>query len=293
MALLHHRHSRLLLSMAVMGCLCLPASNHTFAKGHKQAVSRPAQRKAHRPPAKKNQRTPIPVHKGWTEHEPASHEFTVPDTEPSNKHSFIGISADEKKSLQGNGYGQASVPTVMPSVFRSASMDYPSHPVRTDIAGNPAPGPSYDGAMKSYAFGPASFELNYERQNDRALETTRNLLTGKRPFGINQNRFIESPMDRDAWHVGMNYAVGKGSFNAAVDYTRMRNDSESVSSETNPSDLQSITFGYTHNVSENTSFYGSVTHTEYNMDSSNGNTDSTPVEDSRINQVNVGIKHRF
>ena len=292
MDLLHHRQSRLLLSVAVMGCLCLSAFQTASAKGQKQAVSTYAQRKPRRLPAKKNQHKPAAAHEEWTKRAPVPDEFEATANNQSDKQDQIALQGKTLSKAGIQGGTMTSVGT--PSVFRQAGEHHQIIQQQTVKPEDEALQPLYDdGPVNPYVFGPASFELNYERQNDRSLETTRDLLTGKRQFGINQNRFIESPMDRDAWHVGMNYVVGKGSFNAAIDYTRMRNDGESAGASNNPSDLRSVTFGYTHNVSENTSFYGSVTHTEYDMDNSNGNTDSPSVEEGNINQVNVGIKHRF
>ncbi len=211
---------------------------------------------------------------------------------PDEKNATETVNVIKPPAPGANGY--TYVPILRPSIFRSASTGKPDlfFPIQADVTGNNAPAPLYDGSVTSYAFGPTSFELNYERLNDRSFETTQDILSGKRQFGINQNRFIESPLDRDTWHVGMGYTVGKGRFNAAVDYTRIRNDKEDGAGN-NPNDLRSVTFGYTHNVSENTSFYGSVTHTEYDMGNSTENAGSTSPEDGNINQVNVGIKHRF
>ena len=290
MVLLHHQLKRLL-SAAVMGCLCLPIFQSVFAKGHKQTVSVSAKRKPHHSPAKKNLRKPVPVHEEWTKRAPVSDEFDSAATNQSDKHDQSALQSKTPTEVRIHGDTMTSVGT--PSVFRQTAEHNPVIQKQMTGTEDETLQLLYDGSISPFAFGPASFELNYERQNDRALETTRDLLSGKRQFGINQNRFIESPLERDAWHVGMNYAVGKGSLNAAVDYTRMRNDRESTGSNNDATDLRSITFGYTHNVSENTSFYGSVTHTEYDMGNGTDDLGSSSGDDNKINQVNIGIKHRF
>lgn len=288
MTLKHHQLYHLL-ATSLMGCLCVYAFQAASAAGSSKAIPAP-KRKPQRLSAKKKQHKPMTGHKAWTEREPATHEFA--SVSSSDKRYSLAVT--QEKALPGiDAKGNLIALAEKPAVFNqmpSRHQGTQSH--KRDITADTSSEPLYDSSSESYAFGPASFELNYERQNDRALEATRDFLSGKRQFGINQNRFIESPLDRDAWHVGMNYAIGKGSLNAAVDYTRMRNSRESTTVGNIPEDLRSITFGYTHNVSENTSFYGSITHTEYDT-GNDSNTGATPTEDGNINQLNVGIKHRF
>lgn len=288
MTLKHHQLHRLLATI-LMGCLCFYAFQKASATGSSKTIPA-AKRKPQHLSAKKKQHKPVTSHKAWTELEPATHEFVSPSSSINGYSRFI---TQEKALLGIDTKGNLVALTEKPAVSNQTPIQQQGiQPHKRDIVTDTSSEPLYDNSPGFYAFGPASFELNYEKQNDRALEATRDFLSGKRQFGINQNRFIESPLDRDAWHVGMNYAIGKGSFNAAVDYTRMRNSRESTAVGNTPEDLRSITFGYTHNVSENTSFYGSITHTEYDT-GNDSNTSSTPTEDGNINQVNVGIKHRF
>lgn len=288
MTLKHHQLHRLL-AITLTGCLCFYAFRTASATGSSKAIPA-AKRKPQHLSAKKKQHKPVTGHKAWTEREPATHEFASASSSTNGQSQTV---AQEKTLPSIDAKGNLIALTEKPAVFNQTPNQHQgTQPHKRNIATDTSSGPLYDSSPGAYAFGPASFELNYERQNDRALEATRDFLSGKRQFGINQNRFIESPLDRDAWHVGMNYAIGKGSLNAAVDYTRMRNSRESSASGNTPDDLRSITFGYTHNVSENTSFYSSITHTEYDT-GNDSNTGSAPVEDGNINQVNVGIKHRF
>ena len=285
MTLKHHQLHRLLATI-LMGCLCFYAFQTASATGSSKAIPA-AKRKPQHLSAKKKQHKPVTGHKAWTEREPTTHEFI---SASSSINGYSPSVTQEKVPPSIDAKGDLIALTEKIAIFQNQHQGTQLH--RRNIATDTSSEPLYDSSPGAYAFGPASFELNYERQNDRALEATRDFLSGKRQFGINQNRFIESPLDRDAWHVGMNYAIGKGSLNAAVDYTRMRNSRESAAADNTSEDLRSITFGYTHNVSENTSFYGSITHTEYDT-GNDSNTSSTPAEDSNINQVNVGIKHRF
>ncbi len=278
--------SRLYVSVALTAFLCLPVLQTVSAA--------PAHKKHQHISSKHHQRKPkvASADAEWTARTPSHQEFSDTSSPQTDGQSQTSLKKETLSSTSSNGYPIRSTGTT--SVFSQTSdspstqiLLRPSH-MDTDASSEQI----YDGTVKSYALGPASFELNYARENDRSLEATRDILNGKRAFGTGQNRFIESPLDRDTWHVGMNYEVGKGSFNAAVDYTRMRSESGSDGSGDDPADLRSITFGYTHNVSENTSFYGSVTHTEYDIGDSTNKTGTAPGEDN-INQVNVGIKHRF
>ena len=164
----------------------------------------------------------------------------------------------------------------------------PPTPTATPVVDNEAlpnatsPIPGY------YAMGPASFRLTYQRVNDRSMETTRDILSGKRSFGLDQNRYIESPIDRDTFSAGLGYSKGNSTFMASVDYTRMRGTDTADGS---PDALRSITFGYAHQVSETTSLYGAITHTEYGTDGDGKG--GTQPEEGNINQVNVGIRHQF
>ncbi len=286
MAALHQHQLQIPLSVVVMVCLCIPMPEPVFAKGDKRFPS--VQRKKQHFPVAKQKPKPDATHT-WTKRSPSHQEFTVTTTESAKKNS--PVTTDGINPLKADNY--TLVPTPQFSVFHhGTSPDNPNAipAVRADLTGNHAPESMYDGQVKSYTFGSTNFELNYKRQNDRALETTQDILSGKRQFGIDQNRFIESPLDRDTWHLGMDYAVGKGRFNTAIDYIRVQDDKKTGRTG---NDLQSITFGYTHNVSENTSFYGSVTHTEYDTDNNTENTGIASPEDGNINQINVGIKHRF
>ena len=293
MAFLYHHQQKKLLSIAVMGCLCPLFFQSVTAAGNRKTTStKSAYSKSKRTSAKQHWQKPAAASTdtGWTTREPSHQEFATATTEKTGNQPQASTKGETQ--LPTNHYGYP-----MPSTGSSSVTQFDSASPQTAIAlsnmeANPASEGLYDASVKPYVFGPTSFELNYARENDRSLEATRDILAGKRAFGIGQNRFIESPLDRDTWHVGMNYAVGKGSFNAAVDYTRMRSDSGSDGSGNDPADLRSISFGYTHNVSENTSFYGSVTHTEYDVGDSPDKTGTAPGEDN-INQVNVGIKHRF
>ncbi len=275
------------LSMTI-GCLCLLSFQPAIANSSRQTATASAKKKSQHALPKKHRKKTTVIHQAWTKRDPSVQEFTAPSSKQQAAFPDKGIPDVDR---HGNLIASAGASSVfMKPTDKQLS---PAANDQADRAEKLSPASSYRDSGGVYALGPASFELNYERQNDRSLATTRDLLAGKRAFGIDQNRFIESPLDRDSWHVGMNYAVGQGHFNAAVDYTRMKNDRNAAGSGNDPADMRSVTFGYTHNVSENTAFYGSVTHTEYDMSGISNNTGTASVEDGNINQVNVGIQHRF
>ena len=91
MDFLHHRQSRLLLSVAVMGCLCLSAFQTASAKGRRQAVSSAAQRKSHRLPAGKKQDKPAAAHEEWTKRAPVPDEFEATANNQSDKQDQIAL----------------------------------------------------------------------------------------------------------------------------------------------------------------------------------------------------------
>jgi len=143
-----------------------------------------------------------------------------------------------------------------------------------------------------YAIGNSRIEMSYGKENDRSGE--------QRDFRWTENsktkssltpRLIESNADRDVWHLGFGYDKGKHHFNTSVDYLQMRDEKDGASANNeDPAEMKTITFGYSHDVSENTSLYGAFSHTEYDQDklpSSSKNTDDS------VNQFSVGIKHRF
>ncbi len=143
-----------------------------------------------------------------------------------------------------------------------------------------------------YAIGNTRVEMSYGKENDRAGER-RDFLTeanGNRQPSTNP-RMIESNTDRDVWHLGFGYDKGKHHFNTSVDYLQMRDEKDgSSTSNEDPAEMKTITFGYSHDVSENTSLYGAFSHTEYDQDKL---PNSSKNGDDSINQFSVGIKHRF
>ncbi len=220
----------------------------------------------------------------WTQRTPPPHEFNIT---PSKTQKTVRAKKKNNQNTLPLSHTISETKTVSTHSIADHRLIKPLSPALNFHTQQPNNSPS-----KSYSLGTASLAFNYERQNDRSQEKTRDFLSGKKTFGFDQNRYIESPLDRDVFHVGMDYAIGKGNINAAIDYTRMKNDKKGNNNINDDADMKSLTFGYTHNMSENTSVYGSITHTEYDLDKNMGNTNNTD-EENRINQINIGIKHRF
>jgi hypothetical protein len=260
-------------SFAVVGLiLCLPPINDAYAFGKRKGL--------HLPKLKAKKNAPYhplpepPESTDWRHRSPSGHEYTevlpketdkipIDKTLPAPKTKPVPVDA-------GNPAVTSSVPTTTPVIDSEAEPE----------ATSPIPG--------FYAVGPASFKLSYQRVNDRSMETTRDILSGKRSFGLDQNRYIESPMDRDTFSAGMGYSKGNSTFMTSVDYTRMR---DTDTADGSPDELRSITFGYSHQMSETTSLYGAITHTEYGT--ANDGKNAVQPEDGNINQFNIGIQHRF
>ncbi len=219
-------------------------------------------------------------HHDWTQKRPF-----IPETQPSQE----TINHSETVS-SGTSTKAPSVPPVL-------DIPSPEHKkYETDIqralGGSFADNKKTPASGNGYAIGNSRIEMSYGKENDRSGEQ-RDMIgkdNGKNKSSLNP-RLIESNSDRDVWHLGFGYDKGKHHFNTSVDYLQMQNEKDGASTNNDdPADMKTITFGYSHDVSENTSLYGAFSHTEYDQDklpSSSKNTDDS------INQFSVGIKHRF
>ena len=167
--------------------------------------------------------------------------------------------------------------------------------LHTNVTETPADVAGYATPMqKGYAIGPARISVNYEKANDKSRERTSQLLNGKATYDIAGNDLVETPADRDNWHLGMEYNTGNGRVNAAMNLVRIRDLKNGGPSGDNDdsTDLRTFSIGYTYDASDTTSFYGMVAHTDYDSDALHGYRRNDTENDS-ITGFQVGVTHRF
>ena len=148
--------------------------------------------------------------------------------------------------------------------------------------------------QKGYAIGAARFSVNYEKTNDKSRERASQLLAGKATYDIDGDDLVETPADRDNWHLGMEYNTGNGRVNAAMNLVRFKDLKNGGPSGDNDdsADLRTFTIGYTYDASDTTSFYGMVAHTDYDSDALHGYRRGE-TENDNITGFQVGMSHRF
>lgn len=168
--------------------------------------------------------------------------------------------------------------------------------VTSGLAYNPLPEQMSEPAEpnthnEGYSIGPARFTVNYEKTNNRDYKQAASLLAGDTVCDINCNDIVETNTDRDNFRLGMEYSAGNGRINASLDIVRVKITGKNNGDNHDATDLKTLSVGYSYDMSDKTSLYGTIARTEYDKQAITGNNNSTG-EDS-VTGLRVGITHRF
>lgn len=186
-----------------------------------------------------------------------------------------------------------------PSVFLQKSNSLPSAyvPRKTPVFMTDTKESGNVMTDNGYAMGPARFSLSYEKSQDPTDRVSK-FLSGKATPDIATN-IVETRQNQPNLQLGMEYATGNGRVNASVNYVKLKDtkgaaSGTAVTNNNNDStDLKTIAIGYTYDVSNRTSFYGMVAHTDYEREAMAGYMRGNGSDEDSVTGVQFGMTHKF
>lgn len=147
------------------------------------------------------------------------------------------------------------------------------------------------------ATGITRFSMNYEKSQDTTGKIARFISGKTTPDIATNNDIVETRQNQSNIQLGMEYATGNGRVNASVNYVRLKDmkGASSVAGATNndSADLKTIAVGYTYDVSDRTSFYGMVAHTDYEKEAMAGYLRGNGSDEDGVTGVQFGVTHKF
>lgn len=150
-----------------------------------------------------------------------------------------------------------------------------------------------------YSVGPARFSMNYEKSRDTGTKLS-SFISGKTtPDPVINNDLVETRQNQHNVKLGMEYATGNGRVNASVNYVRLKDmkgatSGAATNSNNNDSaDLKTFAIGYTYDVSNRTSFYGMLAHTDYEKEAMASYMRGNGSDEDGVTGVQFGMTHKF